>query len=112
MDTLFWKRLKNLCDRHETTPTAVCKATGISTGSVTAWKRGSIPGPATRLKIADYFGVGPGYFLSEETFSDERVAEALSDNEIKFAMFGTTEITDEMLAELRSYAEYLKSRKL
>ena len=33
---------------------------------------------------------------------------AVSDDELKFAMFGTTEISDEKLAEIKRYAQYIK----
>lgn len=32
----------------------------------------------------------------------------VSDEDLKFAMFGTTEISDEKLAEIRRYAQYIK----
>ena len=66
METLFWLRLKELCAEKKTTPTAVCKAIGLSTGSPPMWKRGTIPNPTARAKIADYFGVDPAIFVSEK----------------------------------------------
>lgn len=66
METLFWLRLKELCAEKKTTPTAVCKAIGLSTGSPPMWKRGTIPNPSAREKIAEYFGVEPAIFVSEK----------------------------------------------
>lgn len=66
METLFWLRLKELCAEKKTTPTAVCKAIGLSTGSPPMWKRGTIPNPTAREKIAAYFGVDPAIFVSEK----------------------------------------------
>ncbi len=53
----FWESIKNLCDKHSTTPTAVLKALGLSTSMVTRWKTGTIPNKRTLEKLANYFGV-------------------------------------------------------
>lgn len=113
METVFWSRLKQLCEEQNTTPTGVCKAIGISTGSPPGWKRGRLPSRAIIEKFAEYFGVEPEYFVSaEKEAAPVREPQAISDEDLKFAMFGTTEITDELFAELKDYAEYLKLRKL
>ena len=45
----------------------VAKATGISTGSMTDWKKGrSAPKVDKLQKIADYFGVSVDYLLGNE----------------------------------------------
>ena len=105
METVFWTRLKKLCNENNTTPTGVCKAVGLSTGSPPAWKRGSIPIQAVREKIADYFGVSPEYFVGEAKEAPGAEPRAITDDDIKFAMFGTTEVSDELYQSVMNFAK-------
>ena len=61
--TMFWENLVNLCNKNNTTPTAVVNTLGIAGGSVTKWRNGSAPRATTLAKIADYFGVTVEYFF-------------------------------------------------
>lgn len=54
---MFWNNFVSLCLEHNTKPNPVAKELGLSSGSVTRWKQGSIPNDTTLKKIADYFGV-------------------------------------------------------
>lgn len=63
---MFWDNLVKICKEVNTTPTAVVNALGISGGSITKWKQGSVPRDTTLLKIADYFGVTVEYLLGKE----------------------------------------------
>lgn len=103
METLFWKRLKELCVANNTTPTAVCKATGLSTGSVTNWKRGSIGTPPVREKLAEYFGVDPAIFVGAEE-KEKAPTEGATDEEVKFALFGTTAVSDDLYERVKQMA--------
>ena len=69
---------------------------------------------ASAQKIASYFGVTVGYLLGEETEkapveSDKR---SVSDDDIKFALFGGSgEITDAMYQEVKEFAALIKLRE-
>ena len=111
METVFWTRLIELCKQHNTTPTGVCKAVGLSTGSPPGWKRGRLPSMAVLNKIADYFQVEPQYFISETEKAPEAEATgAISKEQLKFALFGENGgvVSDEKLAEVLRYASYIK----
>lgn len=111
METVFWTRLIELCKQHSTTPTGVCKAVGLSTGSPPGWKRGRLPSMAVLNKIADYFQVEPQYFISEtEKAPDAEATGAISKEQLKFALFGENGgvVSDEKLAEVLRYASYIK----
>ena len=95
METLFWRRLKELCAENNTTPTAVCKATGLAVGSVTNWKRGSIGTQPVRERLAEYFGVDPAIFVGAEQKETAPSAGA-SKEDVKFALFGSAEVSDEL----------------
>ena len=113
METIFWKRLKQLCAEHNTTPTGVCKAVGLSTGSPPAWKRGSLPNPSAREKLAQYFGVDPDYFVTEKEKAPAEKPTGATEDDIKFALFGNAPVTDEDMEAVRTFAQMLaeKARK-
>ena len=103
MTETFFDRFHELCRRCGSSPNAVAKALGIPSGSVTAWKQGSLPRSATLNKLAAYFDVSVDYLLGKEA--------AITDEALKFALFGGDgPISDEMLAEVRRFAQYLKSQ--
>ncbi len=62
----------------------------------------------TAQKIADYFGVTLGALLGGEDGGERK---AVSDADIKFALFGGDgDITDEMYEEVRRFAAFVKQR--
>lgn len=57
--------------------------------------------------IADYFNVSLDYIMCKENSQKPTV----TDEDIKFALFGSEEeITDEMYAEVKNFAEYVKQK--
>ena len=68
----------------------------------------------TAQKIADYFGVPLAELLDGETenASPQAGGRAVTDEEIKFALFGGDgEITDAMYDEVRRFAAFVKQRE-
>lgn len=61
---MFWNNFVILCNKANTSPTAVANVLGIAIGSITKWKNGSAPRDTTLKKIADYFGVSPDSLVS------------------------------------------------
>lgn len=62
----MYEMFQKLLDERGATAYQVSKATGISTGSLTDWKKGrSSPKIENLQKIADYFGVTIDYFYSK-----------------------------------------------
>lgn len=114
MANTFFERYSELCKSAGETPNSVAKIVGASSGSVTAWKKGTEPRPSTIARIADYFGVSVGYLMCEEnekapTGNGER---KMSDAELKFALWGDcTDVTDEDLEDVRRYAAFVRERK-
>lgn len=54
---MFYDNLVRICLEQHTTPTAVVKALGLSTGLPTAWKRGTVPKADTLKKLASHLHV-------------------------------------------------------
>lgn len=61
----MYEKFRGLLEKTGKTPYQVSKDTGISTVTLTNWKKGNYKPKADKLKIlADYFGVTVDYFLS------------------------------------------------
>lgn len=111
MENVFFDRYQALCRRCGKSANAVAKELGIPSGSVTAWKKGTAPRSSSVSKIAEYFGVTADYLLGA-TDTASPTGRAITDEEIKFALFGGDgEITDAMYQEVRQFAQYVKFRE-
>jgi transcriptional regulator with XRE-family HTH domain len=56
---------EELCSKRGIKPYQVCKATGLSTSSISNWKAGRYSPKADKLaKIADFFGVSVEYLMT------------------------------------------------
>lgn len=112
----LYNRIEELCRTHNETITTMCKESGASRASLSDLKVGRKQSLSTETlsKIAAHFGVSVDYLLGKEnknapTVSGER---AVSDDEIKFALFGGSgDITDEMYEEVRKFAAFVKQRE-
>lgn len=63
----MYEMFQKLLDERGATAYQVSKATGISTGSLTDWKKGrSSPKIENLQKIADYFGVSLDYLCGKD----------------------------------------------
>lgn len=88
----------------------VAKETGISSATLTDWKKGrSKPKMEKLQKIADYFGVSIDYLCGNEEKAPSPKAE-VSDNDIKFALFGGGPVTDDQFEEVKQFVRFIKER--
>ena len=107
---MFFNRFKALCDERNVSVYRACTDIGLNRSAVAKWKDGGKPNGTTAAKLAAYFGVTTDYLLGR---SEERgpVRRAVSDEDIKFALFGGDgEITDEMYDEVKRFAQFIKQR--
>ena len=103
---MFWERFYNLSIEKNTKPLPVVKELSISTGSITKWKNGTVPNGTTLQKISDYFGVSVGYLLGED--AKEKEPTVTIDPRLLSLI---DSMTDEELADLERYAEFILSKK-
>ncbi len=61
---MFWENFEYLCGTKNMKPNNVAKELGISSGTVTGWKQGTLPNKTSMKKIADFFGVTTEYFFT------------------------------------------------
>ncbi len=82
---------------------------GLSKNSFVNWeKRGSEPGGEAIKVIAEYLGVTSDYLLGVDIKQTEPPA---TDNQLKFALFGTTDIDDELLDDVKKLAKMQQQLK-
>lgn len=91
---MFWERFVSECERIGRKPNPVAKEIGISSGTVTGWKKGVVPKPEGLQRIADYFGCTTDYLLG---ISDCRTLNDAT------AMF--TDLTEQEKTLLRLFRE-------
>ncbi len=101
------------------------RAIGVSSGAYSQWNRRTTrPSNKTLKKIADYFGITVSDILAgcsikvddpddatrEEALADlHRTSELEQDScndAMKFALFGTLDVTDETYAEVKRFAKF------
>lgn len=105
---MFYERFCELCKKRGTTPTRIVKELGLSSGNMTNWKNGRVPKTEVASRIAERLGVTINALLGKE---EPNTAEDVSDAALKFALFGGDgEITDEMLDEVKAFAEFVKNK--
>ena len=110
---MFFNRFKQLCDQREISVYRACTDIGLNRSAVAKWKSGGKPNGSTAAKLADYFGVTTDYLLGQsEEHAPGAKSRVVSDEEIKFALFGGDgEITDAMFEEVKQFAAFIKQRE-
>ena len=64
---MYYEKFRILCQMRNIRPSVVSKATGISTATLSSWKKGSYTPKQDKLqKIADYFGVTLEYLMDKD----------------------------------------------
>ena len=110
---MFFNRFKALCDEKGISVYRACTDIGLNRSAVAKWKSGGKPNGTTASRLADYFGVTTDYLLEQtEQRAPTESRPAVSDEDIKFALFGGSgEITDAMYEEVKQFAAFLKQRE-
>ena len=111
---MFYDRFKQLCERKGVSCNKAALEIGLSNATPTKWKKtGATPAGETLDKIAAYFGVTTDFLLGKtEKAPAESGKRSVSDDEIKFALFGGDgEITDAMYDEVKRFAAFVKQRE-
>ena len=106
---MFFDRFEDLCKQKGVSKQRACIDCGLSRTAWNKWKAGAIPNGDAVQSLADYFGVTTDYLLTgEETQEGER---KVSDDDIKFALWGTREIDDDVLDRVRQFAKFAQENE-
>ena len=108
---MFYDNYLKICNNRGIAPTTAALQIGFKRSAVTNWKKGGNPTDATIQKIADFFDVSVDYFLSGDEIKKEHAAKSdMPNDELKFALFGGTDVTDEQFEEVKRFAEFVRQR--
>lgn len=108
MESIFWRRLKDICEERGLTPTSMCVESGLSTGNVTPWRKGNIPNVRVVQQIADFFGVEPEYLVGGTKNAAEAKATAA---QVKFALFDGKEVSNETYQKVLTFAKFAEEEE-
>ena len=106
----MYERIESLLARDGISGAKMSADLGMSRSFMTELRKGRAKSIRleTAQAVADYFGVPVSYLLGDDMPSQGGV----TDEDIKFALFGGDgEITDEMYAEVRQFAQFVKRRE-
>lgn len=104
---MFTDRLKSVRAKSGLSQKDVAERLFISQQAYAKYEIGSSsPNPETLSNIAKLFGVSVDYLVGNEP-----VEQAISERDLQVALFGgDEEVTDEMWEEVKSFAEFVKSK--
>ena len=111
---MFYDTFEILCRNKGVSPNRACLEMGLSRSIAAKWKNTNTKPSADVLPIiAEYFGVSTDYLLGAEiekapTPEGER---SVNDDDIKFALFGTREIDDDVLEQVKSFAKFARENR-
>ena len=87
------------------------EALGCSESTISLYENGKRePSFETLLKMGELFGVTVDYLLGNE--SDPAANGEVTDDDIKFALFGGAPVTDEQYEEVKRFARYVRDRDI
>ena len=111
---MFFDRFEDLCKQKGVSKQRACIDCGLSRTAWNKWKAGAIPNGDAVQSLADYFGVTPDYLLTGEETKKAPTQEGerkVSDDDIKFALWGTREIDDDVLDRVRQFAKFAQENE-
>lgn len=107
--------IEQLCQEHAIRPGKLCTELGISRGTLSDLKAGRTKklSAENMQKIAAYFGVTADYLLgnAEQKKAPAEGERSISDEELKFALWGDPSMGDEDLEDVLRYAAFVRERK-
>lgn len=110
----LYKRIEALCQKEGITITEMCRRAGVPRANLTELKMGrqQTLGMTALERISKYFKVSVVSLIHPDVEKAPASEETgASDDDLKFALFGGGgEITDEMFAEVKAFAQWVKAR--
>ena len=104
------ERIKELRKAHGYKQIEFCKMLGISQATLSGYETGKYQPDNTMLvKIATLFNVSTDYLLGNTDIPTPS-RPTVDDDDIKFALFGTTDIDDATLEDIKAYARFKREQ--
>ena len=113
MSVFFGDRIRDARKAAGLTQRQLADSLGVSNTSISNWEKGlSRPDADMIQKLCVILSLQPNYFYGTEYAPAEPGKRTVSDDDIKFALFGGDgEITDAMYDEVKRFAAFLKTRE-
>lgn len=111
---MFYDRFVTLCEEKGVKPQRACVEMGSSRSLAAKWKATQTEKPSADAleKMSVYFGKSIEEILGIEKAPTPEDERSVSDDDIKFALFGGDgEITDAMYEEVKRFAQMVKLRE-
>lgn len=106
---MFYDVYTELCMQKGISRSKAAAEMGLSNSTVTKWKKtGATPSGETMTKIAAYFGVSVDDLLKQE--KDLAPKSKVTDDDIKFALFGGGPVSDAQYEEVKQFVRFIKER--
>lgn len=102
------KNIEVLSARKGVKKINACIESGVGKNFLSNLYRGSEPRAEKIKQLADYFNVSTDYLLGNENGSDNTPA---TERQLKFALFGTADIDDSILEDVKNIAKVLAKKK-
>lgn len=118
---MYYENFERLCKERGVTASKVSKATGISTATLSNWKKGNYTPKQDKLqKIADYFDVSVDFLMNGTIPGDldpETIAQNENEKRLLISFRNAGNLTSEQMDELetlfsQSMDLYLKAKGL
>ena len=108
---MFFDIFEDLCQRKGVKPGRACSEMGFSRSLAAKWKATGTERPSADVleKMSIYFKMSIDEILGSKKETPTEPA-GTSDDDLKFALFGTTEIDDETLDDIKAYARFKKEQ--
>ena len=101
---MFSERLRIIRKKHKQTQGEMADVLGVTTRTIVNWESGyRTPTIDTLSEIARLYSVSTDYLLGKDE-------EAMNDNDIKFAVFGDPDVTDEQFEEGKQFGRWIRER--
>lgn len=110
--------IQSLCDKKGITARTAYTESGVGRSFYDNIRKGSVPSVEKLQALAMYFGVSLDYLVGNtdcpDTIRSNNDIPEINDNQLKFALFGTTDIDDDLLEDVKKLAklqQQLKAQK-
>lgn len=112
----LYENIYALCKEQGITPGGLCGELGFRRSVLSDLKSGRKKSldTTTLMKIAEYFKVSVDYLLTGEEIKKAPTPEGeriISDDDIKFALWGTKEIDDDVLDRVMQFARFAQENE-
>lgn len=111
---MFYDKFKLLCDQKGVSCNKAATDMGLSNSTPTKWKKtGATPDSKTLSAVSAYFGVPISYLLTGEQKekAPTGTGERMIDDELKVALFGSLDIDNADLDDVKRYAAFIRDKK-